>query len=157
DRGGVRRVERRKAGIAAENAENADLLMRGHRGPLALDGVAGAGDRGREADAVLRVVNVVIHRLRDGNDLDAEFVELGRVAERVVTTDGNEVLDAERREVRQHLLGDVPGIGGSTFTTHGEWKVPAGKVIGQLRHFGRVGAARVQHGAAAPVDGARVL
>jgi len=30
-------------------------------------------------------------------------------------------------------------------------------VIGQLRHFGRVGAARVQHGPAAPVDGSRIL
>src|SRR5499427_5245018 len=157
DRGGVRRVERRKAGIAAENAENADSLVRGDGGPLALDGVAGAGDRGREADAVLGVVNVVIHRLRDGNDLHAELVELGRVAERVVTADGNEVLDAQRREVRQHLLGDVPGVGGNAFTTDGERKILAGEVIGQLRHFGRVGAARVQHGAPAPVDDARIL
>ena len=103
-------------------------------------------------------MNVVIHRLRNGNDLDAEFTELGRVAERVVTADGNEMLDAQRREVRQHLLGDVPGVAGDTFTTPGEWKVLAGdEVIGELRHFGRVGAARVQHGPAAPVDGARVL
>src|SRR5262249_1796884 len=129
DRGGVRRVERRKAGITAEDAENADALVRGHRGPLALDRVAGAGDRGREADAVLGVVNVAIHRLRDCNDLHAELVELGPVAERVVTTDGDEMLDAQRREVRQHLLGDVPGICGDTFATYGEWKVPAGEVI----------------------------
>jgi hypothetical protein len=58
-------------------------------------------------------VNVVIHRLRDCNDLDAKFVELGRVAERIVTADGNKVLDAQRREVRQHLLGDVPGAFGT--------------------------------------------
>jgi hypothetical protein len=43
------------------------------------------------------------------------------------------------------------------WATHGERKVLAGEVIGQFRHFGRVGAARVQHGPAAPVDGARVL
>ena len=104
--------------------------MRSHRGPLALDGIAGARDRGREADAVLGVVNVVIHRLRDGNDLHAELIELGRVAERVVAADGNEVFDAERREVRQHLLGDVPCVGGDAFTTHGERKVLAGEVIG---------------------------
>jgi hypothetical protein len=35
DRGGVRGVERRKAGIAAEDAENADALVRGDGGPLA--------------------------------------------------------------------------------------------------------------------------
>ena len=35
DRGGVRGVERRKAGITAEDAENADALVRGDGGPLA--------------------------------------------------------------------------------------------------------------------------
>ena len=103
-------------------------------------------------------MNIVIHSLRDCNDLDAEFAELGRVAEGIVTADGNEMLDAQRREVRQHLLGDVPGVAGDTFTTPGEWKVLAGdEVIGELRHFGRVGAARVQHGPAAAVDSARIL
>src|SRR6185436_9316921 len=110
DRGGVRRIERSEAGVTSEHAENTDALVRGDGGALALDGVAGAGDRGREADAVLGVVNVVVHRLGDGNNLDAELVELGGVAERVVTTDGNEVLDAQRRKVRQHLLGEIPGI-----------------------------------------------
>ena len=132
--------------------------MRADGGALALDGVAGAGDRRREADAVLGVADVVVHRLRDGNDLDAEPVELGRVTERVVTADGDKVFDAERREVRQHLAGDVPGRGGdATLGTQGDRKVLAGEVIGQLLHFGRVGAARVQHGATAPVDGAGVL
>jgi hypothetical protein len=58
--------------------------VRGDGGPLAQDGVAGAGDRGREADAVLGVVNVVIHRLRNANDLDAKLVELGRVMSALV-------------------------------------------------------------------------
>ena len=49
-----------------------------------MDGVAGAGDRRRKTDAIFRVADVVVHRLRNGNDLDAERVELGRVAERVV-------------------------------------------------------------------------
>jgi len=102
-------------------------------------------------------VNVVIHCLRDCNDLDAEFVELGRVAERVVTADGDEVLDAESREVRQHLLGEVPGVGGGTLSARGERKVLAGEVIGQLGHFRRVGTARVQHRPTATVDGARIL
>jgi hypothetical protein len=74
-------------------------------------------------------VNVVIHRLGDCNDLHSELVELGRIVERVVTADGNEVFDAQRREVREHLLGDVPHVDGDTFTTHGEWKVLTGEVI----------------------------
>src|SRR5262249_56575886 len=120
------------AGSGAEAAEKAYARVGGDGGPLAWDRVAGAVDRGREANAVFGVVNVVIHRLGDGNDFDAELVELGRVAERVVTADGDEVLDAQRREVRQHLLGDIPGVAGDAFTAHGERKVLAGEVVGEL-------------------------
>ena len=109
--------------------KNADSLVRGDRGALALDGVARAGDGGRKADAVLGVMNIVIHRLRDGNDLDAEFIELGRVAKRVVTADGYKMLDTQRREIRQHLLGGVQGVGGDAFTTLRERKLLAGEVI----------------------------
>src|ERR1700742_4893338 len=93
-RGRIRSVECRKSGIAAKDAENANSLMRADGGALPLDGIAGAGDRGREADAVLGVADVIIHRLRDGDDLDAEFVELGRITERVVAADGDQVFDS---------------------------------------------------------------
>src|SRR6476661_11258350 len=93
---------------------------------LPLDGVAGAGDRSREADAVLGVADVVVHRLRDGNDLDAEVVELGRITERVVAADGDQVFDAEPREVRQHLDGDVPRLGcDAALGAEQGWKVLA--------------------------------
>ena len=59
-------------------------------------------------------------------------------------------------EVRQHLCGDVPGRTG-VFAAHRDRKVLAGEVIGQFLHLRRIGAARVQHGPAVPVDGARVL
>src|SRR5437660_672491 len=125
-RGGVRGVERRKSGIAAKDAENADSLVRTDGGALSLDGVAGAGDRGREADAVLGVADVVVHRLRDGDDLDTEVVELGCVTERVVAADGDQMFDAEPREVRQHLAGDVPRLGcDATVGTLGDSAVPA--------------------------------
>ena len=156
DRGDVRAIERSKPRIAAEDAKNADPLVRGDCGPLTLDGIGSAGDRRREADAVLGVANVVIHGLWDSNDLDAKLIELSRVAERVITADGNEVVNAERREVRQHLLGDVPGLGGrATRSAQRDRKVLGSEVIRQLLHFGRVGAAGVQHGPTAPVDGAR--
>src|ERR1700730_2670159 len=158
DRGDVRAIERRKPRIAAEDAEYADPLVRGDCGPLALDGIGSAGDRRREADAVLGVANVVIHGLWNCNDPDAKCIELSRVAERVITADGNEVVNAERREVRQHLLGDVPGLGGSaTRSAQRDRKVLGSEVIRQLLQFGWVGAAGVQHGPTAPVDGARVL
>src|SRR5262249_40203886 len=50
-----------------------------------------------------------------------------------------------------------PMAGGDAFPCAGEWKVVDGEVVGSFRHFGRVGATRVQHGAAAAVDDARIL
>src|SRR6202022_1149365 len=146
---------RRKSGIAAKDAENADSLVRADSGALPLDGVAGAGDRGREADAVFGVADVVVHRLRDGDDLDAEVVELGRITERVIAADGDEVFDAAPPEGRPHLAGGVPRLGrDAALGTQGNRKVLADEMIGQLLYFGRIRAARVQHSAAAPVDGA---
>src|SRR5215468_10798090 len=75
DRGGICCVERRKSGIAPEDTENADPLMRSDGGALALNGVAGPRNRCREADAVLGIADVIVHRLRDCDDLYAERVE----------------------------------------------------------------------------------
>ena len=75
-----------------------------------MDGIAGASDRRRETDAVFSVTDVVVHRLRDGNDLDPEIIELGGIAECVVAADYDQMFDAKRREVRQYLLGDIPGL-----------------------------------------------
>src|ERR1700719_5052372 len=84
DGGCVGGIERRKAGIAAEDAKNANALMRADGSSLPLDRVAGAGDRRRESDAVLSIADVVVHRLRNANALDAEIIKLGRLAERVI-------------------------------------------------------------------------
>ena len=51
DGGCVGGIERRKAGIAAEDAKKANALMRADGSSLPLDRVAGAGDRRRESDA----------------------------------------------------------------------------------------------------------
>jgi len=88
DRGGICCVERRKSGIAPKDTENADPLMRTNGGALTLNGVAGPRNGGREADAVLGVVDVVVHRLRNRNDVDAKRIEFGRVTQRVVSADG---------------------------------------------------------------------
>jgi hypothetical protein len=76
-----------------------------------LDGITGARDCSGEADAVLGVAHVIVHGLRDGNDLDAELVELGGIAQRVIPADRDQVFDAESREVGNHLGGEVPGLG----------------------------------------------
>ena len=89
--------------------------------------------------------------------LTPSSVKLGRVAERVVTADGDQMLDAERGKIRQHLPGEVPGLGVAVLGAQGVRKVLAGEMIGQLLHFRWIGAARMQHGAAVPIDGAGVL
>src|SRR6516164_2158317 len=94
DRGSVRGVERRKSRVAAKDPENAYSFVRADSGALPLDGVAGAGDCGRETDAVLGVADVVVHRLGDGNDPGAETVELVGIAERVVAADRDQMIDA---------------------------------------------------------------
>ena len=88
-------IQRRVAGVAAEDAENADALVRADRGALAIDGVGGARDRGRKADAIFRVADIVVHRLRNRHHLDAEPVEVGGVAQRVVAADGDQVFKVE--------------------------------------------------------------
>src|SRR5262249_28556620 len=70
----------------------------------------------------------------------------------------DEVLDAERRQVRLDLAGHVERLAlDAALLADPGGKLLAGEMRGQLAHLGRVGAARMQHGAAAPVDGARVL
>ena len=56
----------------------------------------GARDGGRKADAVLGVPDVVVHRLGDRDHLDAELVERGGVAQRVVAADGDQVVEPQR-------------------------------------------------------------
>ena len=46
--------------------------------------------------------------LRMAMILTPSSVELVRIAERVVATDRDQMFDAEPREVRQHLAGEVP-------------------------------------------------
>src|SRR5215831_16110532 len=79
--------------------------------------------------SVLRT-DVIVHRLRDGDDLDAKFVELGRITGRVVTADGDQVFDAEPREVGQHLAGEVPCHGRAAGpVTRGNWDTVADEMM----------------------------
>ena len=59
-------------------------------------------DGGGEADAVLGVADVVVHRLRHGDDFDALAVEFGGIAESVVAADGDQVVEAEGLDVLEH-------------------------------------------------------
>src|SRR5918996_1669674 len=66
-----------------------------------------ARDAGAEADAVVRAVDVVVHRLGDGDDVHAFVVQTLGVAERVVAPDRDQDVDADVLEILEHILGDV--------------------------------------------------
>ena len=158
DGGDVGRVERGVAGVAAEHAEDADALVRAHRGALPLDGVHGARDGGGEADAVLGVADVVVHRLGDRDHLHALPVELRGVAQRIVAADGDQVIQVQRLDVLQHRLGDVEDRGGHALLgglLRG--KSCPSSTGGSFFIFDGIGARTVQIGAAGAVDGAGVL
>src|ERR1035438_7782803 len=77
DGGDVGGIERGVSGVAPKHPEKPDALMRTHRGALALDGIHGARDSGRESDAVFRVSHIVVHGLWHGEHLNSLAVELG--------------------------------------------------------------------------------
>jgi hypothetical protein len=65
------------------------------------------GDAGREADAVVGPGDVVVHRLRERDDLEALLVEADAVRERVVPSDRDQDVDTELPDVREDLGGEV--------------------------------------------------
>ena len=98
-RGHVCRVQRREPGVPPEDPEDADPLVAAERRALPVDRLLGAGDRGREADAVLGPLDVVVHRLGDGHERHAGVHQHLRVRQRVVAADGHQDVDAERGDV----------------------------------------------------------
>jgi hypothetical protein len=67
----------------------------------------GARDAGAEADAVVGAVHIVVHRLRDADDVYPFVVQTLAVTERVVASDRNQNVDSDVLEVLEHVLGDV--------------------------------------------------
>ena len=62
---------------------------------------------GAEADAVVRPVDIVVHRFRYGDDIHAFVVQSLAVAERVVAADGDQHVDPDVLQVLQYVPRDV--------------------------------------------------
>ena len=77
--------------------------MRADGGALPVDGIGGAADGGREADAVFGVAHVVIHRFRNGDNFDALLIQMRGVAERVVAADGDQIIEFQLFDIFEHL------------------------------------------------------
>ncbi len=147
----VGRVERREAGVASEDPEDPDPLVGPQRRPLAVDGVLGPGDGGREADAVLGPPDVVVHRLGDGDDLDPGIGEDLRVREGVVAADGDQGVDPEAVQVLEHDGREVVDARARLERREPIVRHDRRELAGP--HLRGVRAARVEGRAAGPVDG----
>ena len=62
---------------------------------------------GAESNAVVGPENVVVHRLRNRDDIHPLVVQSFAIAERVVPADRDQDVDANVLEVFQHVFGDV--------------------------------------------------
>ncbi len=69
-----------KAGISSKDLQDHQALVRAGYGAQAVGQLDRAGHTGAETDAVIGARNVVIHRLRDGNDLHAFLVHADAIA-----------------------------------------------------------------------------
>ena len=78
-RGQVAGHQRRLAAVPSEQLNDRDALVRSGDGAQAVDEFDAARDRCGESDAVVRPVDVVIHRLRDGDNGHALVVEPKRI------------------------------------------------------------------------------
>ena len=64
-------------------------------------------DARAEADAVIGAVHVVVHRLRNRDDVDAFVVQPLAITQRVVAPDRNQRIDTDLLQILEHVLGDV--------------------------------------------------
>ena len=151
----VGRVQRGEAGVATEDPEHADALMRPERRALSIDELLRARDGRGEADAVLGPLNVVVHRLRHSHEAHPFAHEDLGERERVVATDRHEPIEAERLDVPQDQRSQVVDA-----VADGEARSLRGiEMHGQPRllQLLRIRARGVEDRAAGAVDGPRVL
>ena len=104
---GHRGQQRGEPGVAAEDLDDEEPLVRAGRGAQAVGHLDRPRHARAEPDAVVGPRHVVVHRLGDRDDLDALLVQADPVAERVVAADRDDVVDAEVLEVLEHLAGQV--------------------------------------------------
>ncbi len=149
-RGDVGREQRREAGVASEDPEDADPLVRAEGRPLPVDELLGPGDRGREADAVLGPLDVVVHRLGDRYQRDPVAREHLGEAQRVVAADRHEVVEPQAVDVLEHERGQVVEVLAAGVPGGSGGRQPGRQ--GLAPHLARVRPRGVEPGPAGPVD-----
>ncbi len=103
DSGQVGRHEGGLAAVAAEHLDHGEALVRARARAQLVHEDHRARHGGREPDAVVGAVHVVVHRLRDRDDGHAFLVQPQRERERVVAADRDQRVDAEMLDDPQHV------------------------------------------------------
>ena len=70
----------------------------------------GARNTGAEANAVIGAGHIIVHRFGDGDDLEAFLVKPHTVAQRIITANGDQVIDPQVIQVLQHFWGQVVNL-----------------------------------------------
>ena len=100
-------------------------------GPERVDRLHRAGDGGREADAIVGAMNIIVHRLGDRDDIPAKARQMRGKTQGAVAAESDQRVDLQCIQHIEHLLGLVA-----------------------LRCHPGIAARAVQHRAALPVDAA---
>src|SRR4051812_20772485 len=104
---GHRRQECGEARVSTEYLDDEKTLVRAGRSPQAVRELDRSRDAGAEADAVVGAVDVVVHGLRDRDDVYAFIVQTFSVAESVVAADGDQRIDTHVLEIAKHVLCNI--------------------------------------------------
>ena len=137
-----------EAGVAAEDFDDHETLVRAGGGAEAVDHLNGARDASAEADAVVCAGDVVVHGLGNADDFEACFVEADAIAQRVVAADGDESVDAEPGKILEDFRGEIVFLAS-------EFVLKMRRNAG-LGDAARIGARRMEKsaaGAAGAIDG----
>ena len=108
----AREIRGQKTGlsrVSTEQLDDQEALVRAGGRAQVVDEMNRSRDRGREPDAVVGPVDVVVHRLGHRQHGDPLQMQTPRVRQRPVTADGDQGVEAQPLDDSQHVLGGVEG------------------------------------------------
>src|ERR1035441_6249190 len=97
--------------IASEYLDHQEAFVRASRGPQAIGHLDRTADTSAKPDAVIGSWNIVVHGFRNGDGAHAFLVQAHGVAERVITPDWNQKVDAQPLQIFEHLWSQVVFLG----------------------------------------------
>ena len=125
-------------------------------GPQLVDKLNATGNGGAKTDAIIGAVDIIVHRLGNGDDGKALAMETLAVAQGIVTADGNQRVNAQVLQVLENVGREITGTRVLRFRLGVLW------IFKKLRyivgpHPTGIGPARMEEGAAGTVNGPHPL